>query len=131
MYGSRLCFEHAQRSAEYVKTVQGFYDGTLRRDQGDEAAAKAGVQAAYITIAANYFIIAETLISRRRLDEGIIFETFANQIATVGHFINVFCDQDSNVTDISRHMRLPGFLRRAAAWISFASTPGPNSRSRA
>ncbi len=77
-----------ERAAQYREDVEEYFNGTLRRDRGDAYADAIGVKTAGVWSVANYFIKAESLIRRNRLDEDLFLEQMANQMTAFWGFVN-------------------------------------------
>lgn len=106
----------ADRRANYRKDAKGFFDGTLRRSQGDASAEKFRGLSGGVIVAGNYFLIAESLIRRKRLDKELFFESYANKIVLLWKFVETFSDDDGNSGTLYRHLRFKGFAEEALGW---------------
>lgn len=69
-----------------------------------------------IIVISNYFVIAESLLSRKRLDRSLFMETFANWILRAWIFAKLFHDVDANARTIFNHTRFRKIVRDAHAW---------------
>jgi|SRR5579862_2063594 len=101
---------------QYRRDAREFFSGVLRQERGDAAADQMLMETSYVLIAANYFIVAETLIRRKRLDEELLFEVLAKQIAQIYRFAEKFKDADAHSRTIYYHLRFKEIARRAEAW---------------
>jgi hypothetical protein len=105
-----------ERAAQYRDDVAEFFHGTLRRDRGDSYADATGIKTAGVLSVANYFIKAESLIRRNRLDEDLFLEQMANQLTTFWTFVESFEDVDQHAEGAAHNRLLRPFAERAAAW---------------
>jgi hypothetical protein len=100
----------------YRDDAKAFFTGALRREKGDAAAERVLEETSYVLVAANYFIVAETLIRRRRLDEELVFDVLAKQIWQIWRFAEKFKDFDLHSRQIYYHLRFKEIAKRAEAW---------------
>jgi hypothetical protein len=68
------------------------------------------------SVAANYFLGAETLLRRGLLDKDIFLETVAPEILRTWTFAQTFKDVDQNAASLVAHLRFPAFAEEVRVW---------------
>lgn len=105
-----------QRRAQYRTDVAAYFHGTLRRDKGDACADAIGVKTAGVKSIANYFITAESLIRRNRLDKVLFLEQMGQQLATFWSFVEAFADVDQHASGALHNPLFRPFAEQARSW---------------
>lgn len=103
--------------AKYRAEAQASKDGSLFREYGSDGEGRFKRKSYNVLVIANYFLIAESLIRRKRLDKALFLETYSKQIMQVWMFAGCFQDVDQNAKDIFRHLRYKGFAESTRMWL--------------
>ncbi|MGC2633191.1 MAG: hypothetical protein WA215_03150 [Candidatus Cybelea sp.] len=104
-----------EREAVYRAEIKGFYDGTLRQRKPDRVNDVERFSMSSI-VAANYFLSAESLLRRGRLDKDIFLETVAPEILRAWKFAQTFKGVDQNAAGLVAHLRFPTFAEEVKLW---------------
>ena len=100
----------------YKSTLEKLYDGSLLKGEGKGVALRFQRTNDCLIIATNYFLIAENLMRRGRLDEDLFLELFSQRILQTWKFAVTFKDVDRNARTIFQHSRYHVFAKETLAW---------------
>jgi hypothetical protein len=97
-------------------TIPLFRDPVTRGTMNEQVRRDAAEVITAATVASNYFVIAESLARRHRLDKDLFFDTLSGQLKTVWRFAEAYQGVEHAATNVFNQPQMRTFANEAAAW---------------